>query len=389
MSLVMVAGAIANKPGNGGEASVRASWARGFRRLGFDVFLIEQIAAEHCVDREGHRVAFRESRNRAFFAEVTEAIGMGDRSALVYGDGRETLGPGLAELQDIAAEAALLVNVSGHLSLPALFGRPRLRAYIDIDPGFTQFWHAAGNDGARLAGHDLYFTIAENIGRQGCTIPVDGIPWRPTRQPVVLDDWPAGPGGGHPAPRFTTVGSWRGSFGPVRHEGRTYGVKAHEFRKFLPLPGLTGSRFEIALAIDPADGKDLEALVRSGWDVVDPGLVAGDPMRFGEYIRGSAAEFSVAQGIYVDTWSGWFSDRTARYLASGRPALVQETGFREHLPVGEGLVSFRTLAEAVEGATRITRDYDVHASAARAIAEEHFDSDRVLGRLVEQAGVSP
>lgn len=389
MSLVIVAGAIANKPGNGGEAWVRASWARGFRRLGFDVFFVEQLAPEHCVDRDGRRVSFEESVNRAYFASVVEAIGFGDRAALVYGDGAETLGPTLGELADIAGEAALLANISGHLSLPEIFARPGLRAYIDIDPGFTQFWHAAGDGGTRLAGHDLYFTIGENIGRSGCTIPVDGILWHPTRQPVVLEDWPVASTTVDPGARFTTVGSWRGSFGPVRHAGRDYGVKAHEFRKFLSLPERSDCRFEVALAIHPDDGRDLEALLRSGWDVVDPGRVAGDPSSFREYVRGSTAEFSVAQGIYVDTWSGWFSDRTARYLASGKPALVQETGFRERLPVGEGLVSFRTLEEAVGGAERIARDYDVHCSVARSIAEEHFDSDRVLGELVERAGVSP
>lgn len=389
MSLVVVAGAIANKPGNGGEAWVRASWARGFRRLGFDVFFFEQLAPEHCVDRLGRRVPFEECENRAYFAKVVEAIGLGDRAALVCGDGQQILGPTLGELADILGEAALLVNISGHLSLPELFRRPHLRAYIDIDPGFTQFWHAAGHDGTRLAGHDFYFTIGENIGRPGCKVPVDGIPWRPTRQPVVLEDWPVASQPVDRRPRFTTVGSWRGSFGPVRHDGRTYGVKAHEFRKFISLPELTGSHFEIALAIHPADGRDLEALIRSGWSVVDPVLVAGEPSSFREYVRGSAAEFSVAQGIYVDTWSGWFSDRTARYLASGKPALVQETGFCERLPVGDGLVSFRTLGEAVAGAQRIARDYDLHSSTARSIAEEFFDSDRVLGELIEHAGVSP
>src|SRR5262249_12092203 len=124
-----------------------------------------------------------------------------------------------------------------------------------------------------------------------------------------------------------------------------------------------------------------------GWHITDPRKVAGDPAGFLRYVQESGAEFSVAQGIYVETNCGWFSDRSVRYLASGKPVLVQDTGFGRHLPVGEGLVAFGTLDEAVEGAERIARDYDRHSRAARAIAEEHFDSDRVLGRLLQEVGV--
>ena len=146
-------------------------------------------------------------------------------------------------------------------------------------------------------------------------------------------------------------------------------------------------RFEIALDIDPADERDLVALRDHGWHVVDPTVVASGPVAFRQYVQASGAEFSVAQGIYVETQSGWFSDRTVRYLASGRPVLVQDTGFSRNYPVGEGLVAFRTMDEAVAGAERIARDYAGHGRAARAIAEAYFDSDRVLGRLLEETGL--
>ena len=385
--IVVVAGALANKTGNGGEAWVRLSWAMGLRRLGFDVFFLEQIDPAHCFDADGRQTSFLDSVNRAWFERLTTHYGLEGRAALLLGDSRETQGLSLAEVHDAADAAALLVNISGHLDRAPVVSRIRRRAYIDIDPGFTQFWHALGNGGARLQGHDLYFTIGENIGSAECSIPTAGIPWRTVRQPVVLDDWPV-----TPAPesfRFTTVASWRGAFGPVEFGNRSYGLKVHEFRKYIDVPERTPQCFEIALDIHPADDADLNALQRHGWSIVDPRRVAGDPQDFRRYVQASSAEFSVAQGIYVDTASGWFSDRTVRYLASGRPVLVQDTAFHRTLPVGTGLVSFRTPGDAVRGAESIAANYDHHARTARRIAEEYFDSDRVLGRFVEEAGIAP
>jgi hypothetical protein len=178
-----------------------------------------------------------------------------------------------------------------------------------------------------------------------------------------------------------------GPYGPVRYAGTTYGLKAHEFRKFIELLRRVRQRFEIALDIDPADERDLVALRGHGWHVIDPKVVASGPVAFRRYVQASGAELSVAQGIYVETESGWFSDRTVRYLASGKPALVQDTGFSRNYPVGEGPVAFRTMEEAVVSAERIARDYAEHGRAARAIAEAYFDSDRVLGRLLEETGL--
>jgi hypothetical protein len=284
----------------------------------------------------------------------------------------------------VAAEADLLVNISGHVHAPELMRRVRRRAYVDLDPGFTQFWHAEGNLGARLDCHDVYFTVGENIGTDICSIPTVGIDWLPLPPPVVLSEWPAADD--PKAGRFTTVGAWRGAFGPVVHDGRTYGLKVHEFRKMMELPRrVPDQEFEIALAIHPGDAKDRDALLNSGWRLTDPREQAPGPAEFRRYVQGSGAEFSVAQGIYVETMSGWFSDRTVRYLASGKPALVQDTGFSANYPVDEGLVPFRTLDEAVAGAAGIAADYPAHAAAARSLAEECFDSDKVLTRFLEQA----
>jgi hypothetical protein len=256
---------------------------------------------------------------------------------------------------------------------------------VDIDPGFTQLWHHQGLADVGIDAHDLHFTIGELIGTPGCPVPTDGIEWCPVKPPVVLSDWPAV--SDPELDRFTTVASWRGPFGPIEHAGHTYGLKVHEFRRFMELPLRSDLRFEIALDIHPADDTDRQALIDAGWALVDPRAASGEPDAFRGYVQGSGAEFSVAQGVYVDTRCGWFSDRTTRYLASGRPALVQDTGFSELLPTGDGLVPFRTFEEAVAGAAEIAARYAEHCTAARRLAEEYFASDRVLARFCERAGI--
>jgi hypothetical protein len=387
MANVVVSGAIANKYRSGGEAWVRLSWVLGLRRLGCSVYFLEQIGRESCVDAQGAVTPFERCVNLAYFEEVVEEFGLADSAALVYEEGEQTSGPSYEELLDIAESADLLVNISGHLSLEPLMRRIECKAYVDLDPGFTQFWHAAGDAGARLGSHDYYFTVGENIGTAACPIPTSGITWRPVRPPVVLEQWPVVTEGD--SARFTTIATWRGPFGPIEQEGGTLGLKVHEFRKMIELPQRVPLEFEIALDIHPGDAKDLEALRAHGWRIVDPKATVPDPEAFRRYVQTSGAEFSVAQGIYVETQSGWFSDRTVRYLASGKPALVQETGFNRDQAVKGGLVTFRTLEEAIAGAERIAGDYPSHSEAARAFAEEHFDSDVVLSRFLDEVGVAP
>ena len=385
MDSLVVSGAIANRPLNAGGVWVRLSWILGLRRLGFDVWFVEQIDEATCVDAVGAPAPFTESENRRFFEHVVERFGLEGRAALLYEGGREAAGVPLEELLPVAQEARLLVNISGHLDLEPLMSRLRRKAYVDLDPGFTQFWHADGTGGARLEGHDVYFTLGENIGRPGCPIPTCGLKWKSVRPPVVLADWPVARAGD--MDRFTTIGAWRGPFGPVSFGGHTYSLKVHEFRKVIELPRRSPQQFEIALEIHPGDDRDRTALEANGWRLVDPREVVPGPLEFREYVQGSGAEFSVAQGIYVETNSGWFSDRTVRYLASGHPVLVQDTGFSANLPVGEGLLAFTDLDGAVRGAERIAQDYEGHRRAARAVAESHFDSDTVMSRFLAEAGI--
>src|SRR5262245_10815776 len=385
MSTVIVASVIATKCRNGGNACAVLNWVHGLRKLGVRTYYIEQIAPEHCVDHDGHVVPFEQSANVAYFDHVMRGAGLTSVSSLIC-DGGRTAGMPYRELLDVAEAADLLLNISGHLTLESVLRRLRRKAYLDLDPGYTQFWHASGNAGARVHGHDFHFTIGENIGTPACPIPTGDVRWRHTRQPIVL---PASTNGGSPwTGWFTTIGSWRGSYGPVQYGSTTFGLKVHEFRKFIELPERAAARFEIALDIHPADARDLDALRGHGWRVVDPHRLVPDPHSFDDYISSSDAEWSAAQGIYVATNSGWFSDRTVRYLAAGKPAVVQDTGFTRVLPSGDGLIAFRTLDEAARGVDAIQRDPHRHQQAARALAAEYFDSNDVIGRLLDDAGVA-
>jgi hypothetical protein len=184
---------------------------------------------------------------------------------------------------------------------------------------------------------------------------------------------------------WTTVGNWRG-YGSVEHEGVFYGQKAHSLRQFISLPRLTPERFVLAMAIHSDEIPDLEALTTNGWELVDPHRLAGTPDAYRRFIQGSKGEFGIAKSGYVLSHCGWFSDRSACYLASGRPVIAQETGFSSFLPAGKGLFAFEEAPDVLSAIEEVAADYHGNARAARLIAEEHFDSDHVLGGLLERAG---
>jgi hypothetical protein len=366
--LIVVGGALANKAGQGGEAWVRLNWVLGLKKLGYRVLFLEQMPNAGRGEIE-------------YFNGVIDRFDLGGSAALIDKKGAVLAGH---DVIDLAREAQALINISGHLRIEGKFRSIPRKVYVDLDPGFTQIWHAQGNRGARLEGHDFYFTVGENIGARECSIPTVGIQWHKTKPPIVLEQWPLVTS--QSFQRFSTVANWRGPYGVLEFGGQTFGLKVHEFRKFIGLPKLTGLPFEIALSIHPGDFKDREALQEHGWRLVDPN-VAASPDGFRSYIQKSSAEFSVAQGIYVQTQSGWFSDRTAAYLASGKPALLQDTGFSQHLPTGDGLLAFASLEQAIDGAEKIRSNYAHHCRAARAVATEYFGSDKVLRRLLVDIGL--
>jgi hypothetical protein len=296
-----------------------------------------------------------------------------------------TIGLTRQALIERVRSSAALIDVMGFLNDEEILGSARRRIFLDIDPGFGQMWHTLGLCDM-FGRHDAYVTIAENMGQPPCGIPMCGLDWITTRQPVVLDEWPQADNDDGAAP-ITSVVSWRGAYGPVTYAGRTYGLRAREFRKFAALPRRCRGRFELALDIHAGDAADVDLLRSHGWSLVAPGDVAGDPWRYRQYIGQSAAEIMIAKGMYVDTNSGWISDRSICYLASGRPVLAQDTGLVNLLPTTEGLVTFTSCEEAIDAVGAVRREPGRHQRAARRLAEEHFESSRVLGALIRKLGL--
>jgi hypothetical protein len=351
----------------------------GFRKLGYEVLYVDELQTENCVDREGRPCAIEESWNVQYFAAAMNQYGLENSWALLRPGGK-TLGVSRAKMLQRVKSAECLINVMGFVRDAEILSAAQQLVFLDIDPGFGQMWREL-EQADIFAGHDRYLTLGQNVGSEGSTVPTCGLPWTPTLPPVALDYWPVAP---RPAKlQFTSVCTWRGIFGPIEFRGRTYGLRVHEFRKFVELPQATGCPFELALDIDARDGRDLMLLTSNGWNLVDPNAVVQTPRDYQSYIHNSGAEFGVAKQMYVATRGGWISDRTVCYLASGKPALVQDTGVRDKLPTGAGLLVFSDIEEAVEGVERIRRDYDLHARAARRIAEEYFDSNKVLSQLLE------
>lgn len=319
-------------------------------------------------------------RRRGLRATADE-FGFGGQWCLVYDGGKRHFGLGQEQLAVRAAEAELLVAISGS-GLPRDSPLLRIphRAYVDVDPGYTQLW--AQQVDMHLDQFDSFFTVGLNVGAPGSAIPTGGIQWNVMLPPVVLDLWPANID--PECERFSTVGDWWANQ-YVRFEGQDYGPKSEQFLRFIGVPLEAGQPVEAALSIYPRDHREIGLLQRNGWILRDPFMYAGDPAAYREFIRYSRAEFSVAKGGYVRLGTGWVSDRSACYLASGKPVLVQSTGIERHLPVGDGLLTFRTPQEAVAGLHAINADYLDHARAAREIAEGWFDSDLVLSGLLARA----
>ena len=366
---VLLSGMVAGEPGQGGAAWAVLQYALGLRRLGHEVILVEPV----------ERI---EADSLAYLEAVAARFGL-DEVALLAADGG--CGPTSRErLGGLAREADLLLNVSGMLTAAELLEPIPVRAYLDLDPFFNQMWHLQGAE-MRFDAHTHFVTVASGIGAPGCEVPTLGLDWIETLPPVVLEQWSLADA--EPTLPFTTVGHWR-SYGPIEHEGRRYGQRAHSLRELVELPERSPAEFALALGIHPGDGEDIAALEAHGWRLLDPAAVADTPDRYRKLVRASQAEIGIAKEGYVRSHSGWFSDRSACYLASGRPVVAQDTGFGQSLPVGEGLLAFGTVEEAAAAVDDVLARPREHARAARAIAEELLDSDRVLGRLLERLGAS-
>jgi hypothetical protein len=352
---------LAGDANQGGAAWAVLQYALGLRSLGHDVLLLEEV--------DDSRFGAAAPRLRA----VATAYGL--RAGLVgRPSGRVT---GLARAALDGTE--LLLNLSGVLRDEDLLARAGVRAYVDLDPAFTQLWDAEGAD-LGLDRHDRFVTIGMGLGAPGCPVPDDGRSWIATPQPIALEHWPVA------TPRvpevLTTVANWR-SYGSIHRDGIHYGQKAHSLRALLDLPARASARFRLALGIHPDEREDLAALARHGWELTDPLAAAGRPRDYRAFVQRSWAEFGVAKLGYVASRCGWFSDRSLCYLASGRPVVAQDTGFGDWLPAGEGVLAFSDADGAAAAVESLRSGYARHRQAARALAEDVFRADRVLGGLLE------
>ncbi len=373
----MVSGMVAATPGQAGASWSVLQWVLGLRELGHRAVLVEEIPPS-AVTPAG--VPLGRSSNARYFLQFTRDVGIDDDACLMVSGTDETVGMGLDSVVRAAGESDCLLNISGTLKDPRILEQVPVRAYLDVDPCFTQLWDLQGHD-LGIADHNRFITVGLSMGRPECPVPTRGRSWIPTMPPVALAHWPAVEG--PPTRPFSTVVNWRG-YGSVEHEGVFYGQKVHSFRDLFPLPTLTGPGFELACAIDPQEAGDLQGLRQHGWKLVDPSEVAFSARSYREFVGSSQAEVNVAKSGYVKSRCGWFSDRSACYLASGRPVVAQDTGLPPELARGEGLLTFETLPEAAEAVAEVAGNYPRHKKAARSFAEEHLDASRVAGRVLDE-----
>jgi hypothetical protein len=369
---ILVAGIIARYP-FGGVTWCSLMYLLGLRDLGHEVLYIEDTG-ECIYDPEQNARSADPSYGTRYIEAALEPFGLGERWAFVNYDGSYH-GASRENVRAFCADADLFINLSGG----AWFWRdeylriPR-RVFIDSDPVFTQLAiaKAEGWYVDFFRGFDRLFTFGANVGTPACDVPTGEFTWHKTWQPISTAAWraTAPPARG----RFTTVMTWRiESFADVD------GNKDREFVKFIDLPRRTSHRFELAV-------NGPQRLLREhGWETVNAMDVSRSLWDYRHFIQGSLAEFGVAKHAYVASHSGWFSDRTECYLAAGRPACVQDTGWSAHLPCGDGLLAFSTMDEALAGLDRIAGDWETHSRRASEIAMEHFDGSRVLPRLLEVA----
>ncbi len=375
---IIVSGSIA-KHQIGGMTWHHLQYVLGLARLGHDVYYLEDTGTGAADPRKPRPTP---GGGRAkYLSRVMARFGLGDRWGY-RSRGGEWAGLSEQRRRAAIASADLLLNVSGLLGRPDSYrGIPRL-AFIDTDPIYNQMKLAWDDPVFRSAvdAHDVHFSFGELLADTTFT---SGHDWLPTRQPMVLSEWSPP---SSPRDVFTTIMSWRIRNATRVHGGVEYGEKDVELLRFMDLPErVAPAKLELALNRGKGPPPPYEALSSKGWRVVDPYDACHDLDSYRAYIQSSMGEWSVAKNGYVRARPGWFSERTACYLAAGRPAVVQDTGFSSVLPVGEGLLAFRTVEEAADAVREVVAHYGRHSQAARAIAGDYFDSDKVLTSLVERA----
>ena len=386
---IVVTGLVATYP-LGGVSWDYLAYVDGFRHLGHDVLYVEDTGAWF-YHPEPQTFSDDAAPNLRYLADALATLDGGAVPWAVRAPDGTQHGLEAAAVRRFCRSADVFLNVSGCCWLRDDYRGARRTLYLDTDPGYTQAkLQAVADDSATedqrfsvnlIRQHDAFFTFAENIAAADCTVPRCGMQWTPTRQPIVLERWPFAFDAS--ARRFTTVMSWKQESAPPMIDGVPHGAKDVEFLRFLDLPRHTSVELEVAIGGAPP----VAELVAHGWHVVDAHARSTTMRAYQGYLQASRGEWSVAKSIYVALRSGWFSTRSAVYLASGKPVVVQDTGWSAHYPTGAGLFAFVTLEEAVGALAAVEADYRRQCDAARAVAEREFAAAAVLGRLLRDAGL--
>jgi hypothetical protein len=355
------------------------------RRLGYDPYYIED-SGRWIYDPALNDMSPNALPNIEAVAPVLEAHGFGNRWAFrgSYPDGR-CYGMTEEQILTLYREADAFLNVTGAQEIREEHLQCRRRIYVESDPFVSQVQVANGNQStiAALEAHDTHFTFGENIGHPDCTVPVERFQWLPTRQPVVVDLWDQAYDAAS-AP-YTTITTWHNKGKDIEYQGeRYYWTKDREFERFLDLPRRRPVPFELAVGVPDDVRKRLD---ENGWRQRRSIDLSASVTGYQEYIQRSRAEFTVARDQYVRPRTGWFSDRSACYLAAGRPVITEDTGFGKFIPTGRGLFAFTTMDEVLAAVDAIERDYEGHCRAAREIAESYFAAERVVESLMSRAGL--
>jgi len=367
----------------GGMMAWLLQYLVGFQRLGHDVTYVEKAPGRNsCFDPTREQMGDDCGYGIRRATELWARFGVGERWHFVDIAGQD-YGLSPERVEAAFSSADLFIDMGGDHSWRADAERSRLRVQIDCEPGFTQMKMAARLEaGKPQPTYDFYYTSGRNIGTQGCSAPTAGKQWRPLAVPVVPDLFPLTPV--TPGAPFTTVMTWQ-SFRPRIYQGQSYGQKDREFEKFESLPRRTSVPLELAVS---GPNVPWDRLARAGWRVRNANEVTTSFESYADYIRRSKGEFSVAKHCFVATRCGWFGDRAAMYLSSGRPVVMEDTGWAEHLPSGEGLFAVLTVEEAASVLEEIERDYERHSRRARELACEVFEAGKVLGRFLNELGVA-
>jgi hypothetical protein len=376
---IIVTGLIGQYP-LGGVAWDYIQYVLGLRQLGHDVYYFEDTGQSPYVPPLGG-LSDDWSYTVSYLKKLMARFGLEDRWAYRFPyPVAQWFGLSDRARMEVISTADLLINVSGTLARPQDYREASRLVFLDSDPAFTQVKLARGQKDfeALVDLHDVHFSFGETLPGN---VPDTGHNWLPTRQPVVLPLWKNQSDFRNV---FTTVMNWT-SYNPIEFAGASYGQKNEEFTRFLDLPSAVApTQLEIAVNEGKTKRTPRDLLTFKGWNVVDPSVVCPDLDSYRSYISSSMAEWSIAKNGYVVGQCGWFSCRSACYLAAGRPVVVQETGFSEVLPTGAGLLSFSNEDEAISSVQEVVGNYERHAQAAFEIAETYFDANAILSDLINR-----